>query len=78
MSPQLFGHEAIPGYLGKCVENKGVRDEVAKEKKLGEAYFVKSTPTYIINGQMSVGTNALESEITKYLQKDKTEQATSE
>ena len=42
-----------------CLDGEEAREMVEHEQRLGEAYFVKSTPTYFINEKMFVGVDEM-------------------
>lgn len=46
--------------LEQCVNGQQVRDLILGERSMGEAQFVKSTPTYFINGEMVIGAHNLQ------------------
>ena len=50
----------------QCIENEATREIVEHEKRLGEAYFVKSTPTYFINEKMYVGVEEMQKYLAEY------------
>ncbi|HLF17927.1 MAG TPA: thioredoxin domain-containing protein [Candidatus Omnitrophota bacterium] len=56
--------------MNQCIERKDVKKLVAQEKAMGESRFVKSTPTYFINGEMVVGIRALEDYLKEYFEKE--------
>lgn len=49
-----------------CVDGDAAREMVEHEKRLGEAYFVKSTPTYFINEKMYVGVDEMQKYLEEY------------
>jgi len=57
------------GEMEKCVERKDVKTLVEKERAMGESYFIKSTPSYFINGELVVGVHALREHLEKYFEK---------
>jgi len=59
--------------LQECSEEKDVRALVARERSLGDSYFVKSTPTYFINGKMVVGIKELEEALKAHFENSEKE-----
>jgi len=52
--------------LEDCVNSAQVRNAILLEKAEGESRFVKSTPTYFLNGEMIVGTKSLQERLRSY------------
>lgn len=51
-----------------CVEDENTEKIIDHEQRVGEAYFVRSTPTYFINGQMFVGVDEMEKYLNEYFE----------
>ena len=49
--------------LESCVRDPRTREVVMADKLLGESRFIRSTPTYFINGKMTVGVEALRNKL---------------
>ena len=55
--------------LDKCVESGKTKKTVERDKALGEAYSVRSTPTYFVNDKMIVGIHSLKKELDELMNK---------
>jgi len=56
------------GELQECLKRQETYSVIEKEKALGEAHFVKSTPTYFINDEMVVGVESLKQTLEEYFE----------
>lgn len=54
--------------LEECVETDEARDAVEADKRLGDAFFVKSIPTYFINEVKFVGVEEMEQYLVEYFE----------
>jgi len=61
-----------PQKMAECVESKSVKKIVSSDLAIGEANQVRSTPTYFINGEMTVGVFSMEKAVADILGKEKT------
>ena len=52
--------------LNTCLGSDDVRRVINDEKSLGQSLGISSTPTYLINNKMVVGTKSLEEELNNY------------
>ena len=52
--------------LDQCVQDRGVKHLIEKEKEFGESRMVQSTPTYFVNGETIVGPAGLERRLSQY------------
>jgi protein-disulfide isomerase len=55
------------GKLQACLAEDDVREKILKEKDQGQSLGVQSTPTYFINGKMTVGPKLMREEAEKVL-----------
>ena len=73
-------HDAIPAFekiakevnldldkINVCLSDKTVQETIDANKREGKALDIGSTPTYLINGKMVVGTKSLDQELSKLL-----------
>jgi len=55
--------------LDLCMKGDNAQSVVLAERMLGEAHFVKSTPTYFVNDEMVVGVEALRKQLEAFFSK---------
>ncbi len=54
--------------LKACAETEEAREAVEADKRLGDAYFVKSVPTYFINENKFIGVEEMEQYLNEYFE----------
>lgn len=53
--------------LRKCLEDESLDEDIQKDKDEGKAIGLKSTPTYVVNGEMIVGSKSLQNKVAELL-----------
>jgi len=54
--------------MASCLDDEKILEIIQKDKEQGKAIGLRSTPTYVVNGEVIVGVKSLKKKLESYLQ----------